>query len=648
MARTNQTARKSASGKAPRKQLATNVSAEERCAHQTVELPSSRHELEQAANIGLPESDPDEADASHEHPGSVGSDSNPSGAPQEHKAPQEHSPFTFQFAAPSPDTPYTTPKKVNKRAARRSATKPVLLKFDAAPAKISLSPAAEGSIEVHASVPSKAYSRDEAAAVIQAFLRGNEARQAQKPSSLIGSAVADYKHTWRHVMQSVSADDQVDLERGFHKILTEQHHADPNEFSAAICELLSSEVARSDLKPLITPDSCLLIQQWLKESLNQVVLSTRHLKVLDVSSLLTNLPQWLRQAKPSVQHVQPEPTTCIATSGSSDASHNGLRFDLQNSSQTKIRLTKVRFASGLSGASVSVHVCEGKAADQPASAWMKQGTVEIKTAKQEVSICLAEPVNIEPGQYVGVYLHGGSNGSAVLFENAKSAPLECPEGSALTIHTGSAMSGSLHSHAANGYKFVGGIDYQVDLFCASDAVAAGAAEVEISGAVTASMKHQVNGRYVATAEHILGCPVYRNVTDQQYILCRCRGKKGAQWLVQLEKDKGQSRGVAWSAVTECLVPWGAGTWSVVEGPEPAKVQPSVVCSRVTRARQPVNTDQQCGSNCESCNEFETLAGIRCFCTECHDKWDKEEKPSFETLMTVVSPEFRLVSCHQCI
>ena len=66
MARTNQTARKSATGKAPRKQLATNVSADERCAHQTVELPSSRHELEQAANIGLPESDPDEADASHE------------------------------------------------------------------------------------------------------------------------------------------------------------------------------------------------------------------------------------------------------------------------------------------------------------------------------------------------------------------------------------------------------------------------------------------------------------------------------------------------------------------------------------------------------------------------------------------------------
>ena len=66
MARTNKTARKSASCKAPRKQLATNVSAEERCAHQTVELPSSRHELQQAANIALPESDPDEADASHE------------------------------------------------------------------------------------------------------------------------------------------------------------------------------------------------------------------------------------------------------------------------------------------------------------------------------------------------------------------------------------------------------------------------------------------------------------------------------------------------------------------------------------------------------------------------------------------------------
>ena len=133
MARTNKTACKSAIGKAPRKQLATNVSAEESCAHQTVEPQSSRHELEQAANIGLPESDPDEeADDSSDHPAPTGRDSNPSE--------REHSPFTFQFAAPSPDTPYTTPKKVNKRAARRSAPKPVLLKFDAAPIKVSFSP----------------------------------------------------------------------------------------------------------------------------------------------------------------------------------------------------------------------------------------------------------------------------------------------------------------------------------------------------------------------------------------------------------------------------------------------------------------------------------------------------------------------------
>ena len=102
----------------------------------------------------------------------------------------------------------------------------------------------------------------------------------------------------------------------------------------------------------------------------------------------------------------------------------------------------------------------------------------------------------------------------------------------------------------------------------------------------------------------------------------------------------------WSLCCCCRCGFASSSTSrVVQGPEPAQVQPSVACSRVRRARQPVNTYQQCGANCESCDKFERLASTRCFCTECHDKWDKEEKPSFETLMAVVSPEFRLVSRH---